>query len=140
MDFREKGKELLSSIFSKEKNVRIIEQCIFENCDCNEETYLKIMHEISTLFLDKTMKLPQILSNIKQKKFLWDNEFFDSFKQSLIEQDNFIISPFEIDEGVLECNKCGSKKTFSYTKQTRSGDESTTVFAVCSNCNAKWKI
>ena len=140
MDFREKGKMLLSSIFSKKKNVSVIERHIFDNCNNDEETYLKLMHEVSTLFLDGEMKLPQILKAIKENNLLWNNNFFETFKQSLIEQDNFIISPFEIDEGVLECNKCNSKKTFSYTKQTRAGDESTTVFAVCANCKAKWKI
>jgi len=140
MEFREKGKTLLSSIFSKEKNVTVIEKNVFENCQNDEELYLKLMHEVSTLFLNKTMKLPQILKAIKENKLLWNNDFFETYRKSLIEQDNFIISPFEIDEGVLECNKCNSKKTFSYTKQTRAGDESTTVFAVCANCGAKWKI
>ena len=37
-------------------------------------------------------------------------------------------------------NSDGQCKTYSYTKQTRGGDESTTVFAMCSNCQAKWKI
>ena len=55
------------------------------------------------------------------------------------EYDSFLIKPFEVDEGVLECNKCGSNKTFSYSKQTRSGDEATTVFATCSNCGTSWK-
>lgn len=140
MDFREKGNNLLTAIFSKQKNVKVIEKNVFENCNNDEETYLKIMHEISTLFLDKTKTLPEILKCIKTNKLIWNNDFFDVFEKSLIEQDNFIISPFEIDEGVLECNKCNSKKTFSYTKQTRAGDESTTVFAVCANCKAKWKI
>ena len=44
-----------------------------------------------------------------------------------------VIGPnVEIEEGVMECTKCGSKKTYSYTKQTRGGDEATTVFAICS--------
>ena len=56
------------------------------------------------------------------------------------EYNSFILKPFEVDEGVLTCNKCGSNKTYSYTKQTRSGDEATTVFAICSNCNARWTV
>ena len=54
-----------------------------------------------------------------------------------IEQDNFLIKPLEIEEGVLEC-KCGSKRVFSYQKQCRGGDESSTTFAECVACKAKW--
>ena len=61
-------------------------------------------------------------------------------KDKIKEEESFIITPFEIEEGVLECGKCGSKKTYSYTKQTRSGDESTTVFAVCYKCSRSWKM
>ena len=76
---------------------------------------------------------------IDSNEFDWNHGNFDDIKNRLSEQDNFTIKPFEVDEGVLECGKCGSKKTFSYTKQTRGGDESTTVFAVCSECNNRWK-
>ena len=38
----------------------------------------------------------------------------------------------------MECNRCGSNKTYSYTKQIRSGDEATTVFAICCKCNNRW--
>ena len=54
-----------------------------------------------------------------------------------IEQDNFLIKPLEIEEGVLEC-KCGSKRVFSYQKQCRGGDESSTTFAECVACKSKW--
>ena len=140
MEFRQKVITLLSSIFKKEKNVKIIEDNVYNASGDDENAYLQIMHEVSTLFLSEQSKLPGILKNIKNNHYIWDNPFFNNIRNSLIEQDNFIISPFEIDEGVLQCDKCGSRKTFSYTKQTRSGDESTTVFAVCANCNAKWKM
>ena len=71
---------------------------------------------------------------------LYDSEEFDDIDDKIVERDDFINNPYTIDEGVLECEKCGSKKTISTTKQTRSGDESTTVFAMCISCNSKWKI
>ena len=54
-----------------------------------------------------------------------------------IEQDNFIENPFEIEEGVLEC-KCGSKRVFSYQKQSRSADEPMSTYATCVACKNKW--
>ena len=48
------------------------------------------------------------------------------------------LSPAEVEEGVLEC-KCGSKRTISFTLQTRSGDEGTSVWARCVECGNKWQ-
>ena len=66
-------------------------------------------------------------ANIVQELYSPKNEK----QQKMDEYDQFLVKPFEVEEGVLECNKCGSKKTFSYSKQTRAGDEATTVFATC---------
>ena len=73
-------------------------------------------------------------------KYQFDSDIYEDVRYRMKEFESFILKPFEVDEGVLTCNKCGSNRTFSYTKQTRSGDEATTVFAVCSKCNARWKI
>ena len=77
---------------------------------------------------------------LKSKKVLECASDYEEYRLKLKEHDGFLIKPFEVDEGVLECGKCGSNKTISYTKQTRSGDESTSVFALCYNCNNKWKM
>jgi len=67
----------------------------------------------------------------------WQNNYFNDLIDKEIEQDNFLIKPIEIEEGVLEC-KCGSKRVFSYQKQCRGGDESSTTFAECVACKSKW--
>ena len=77
---------------------------------------------------------------VETKKYLKNNKKYDNVKYKMQEFENFILNPFEVEEGVLICNKCDSNKTFSYTKQTRGGDESTTVFAICSQCDNRWKI
>ena len=38
------------------------------------------------------------------------------------------------------CRKCGSDNVFSESRQTRSGDEATTIFFTCLNCGNKWKM
>ena len=37
------------------------------------------------------------------------------------------------------CRKCKGKKCTYYLQQTRSADESTTIFVQCVTCNARWK-
>ena len=90
--------------------------------------------------ISQKIKLKIIINNIKKSNIGINSKDFQNIQEKIKEEESFIIKPFEIEEGVLECGKCGSKKTYSYTKQTRSGDESTTVFAVCCNCNSKWKM
>lgn len=43
-------------------------------------------------------------------------------------------------EGDLTCPKCKGKKIHRIEKQTRSADESATVFCYCSECGKRWKF
>lgn len=81
-----------------------------------------------------------VLHQWKRKEFLWDHPNLTEVIQRFKEQDDFITKPMEIEEGVIECTRCHSKKTFSYTKQTRRADESATVFARCSQCNLSFVL
>mgnify|MGYP003346851873 CR=1 FL=1 len=44
-----------------------------------------------------------------------------------------------VAEGDLQCGKCNSKRIHRIEKQTRSADESATVFCCCSECGSRWK-
>ena len=87
--------------------------------------------------LKRGISTDKILSCLKDKKILWKDPSFNNYKQKIQEQDEFIENPFEVEEGVLEC-RCGSKRVFSYSKQTRSSDEPCTVFAQCMACKKQW--
>ena len=43
-------------------------------------------------------------------------------------------------EGTITCPKCKSKKIHRVEKQTRSADESATVFCYCSDCGKRWRM
>ena len=45
-----------------------------------------------------------------------------------------------VAEGDLQCGKCKSKRIHRIEKQTRSADESATVFCCCSECGNRWKF
>ena len=45
-----------------------------------------------------------------------------------------------VAEGDLQCGKCKSKRIHRIEKQTRSADESATVFCCCSVCGNRWKF
>ena len=43
-------------------------------------------------------------------------------------------------DGTITCPKCKGKKIHRIEKQTRSADESATVFCYCSECGKRWKF
>ena len=78
--------------------------------------------------------------NIFNSKIGLDHTFFDTYKNLEQEENEFITNPMVVDEGIFECPKCSSKRTISWGKQIRSGDEGTSVFAKCIECNYNWRI
>ena len=136
---RENGKNALRLYLQNENNISAFDQLAYNLSEEDEQNYKNIIMEIN-MYIHQEKKLKEIVDIFQNDKHNFNNSTFDEIRSLQEEQDNFIIKPFEIEEGVLQCNKCGSKKTFSYSKQTRGGDEGTTVFAVCSECKAKWKM
>lgn len=144
------GFEALKLMISKEKNVKIIEKTIKkiviknlekinknENDIVYEEMYNHILYQTIGDIYNK-ISLKEILMNLKEYKILWDHPSYKDVTKRLEEQDEFIIHPFEVVEGVTNCKKCGSKRVFTYQKQTRGSDEPSSTFATCVLCNAKW--
>ena len=134
-EYRLKGKNALRTILKNEQNINIFDKYIFEKYS-NEDSYL---HNIFQLIedLNNEISLKELLSDIKNDNLIWKHKFFNNMISDELEQDNFIENPFEIEEGVLEC-KCGSKRVFSYQKQSRSADEPMSTYANCVACGNKW--
>lgn len=141
--FRDNGKIALGTILNIEKNINVIEKYIFEAAlsssedeDIIEENYNQYIYQIIGDILAGN-KLKITLSNIKAKKLGWEHSSFEEYSFKLREQDDFIMKPFEVEEGVLQC-RCGSKRVFSFSKQIRASDEGTSIFAECVACKSKW--
>lgn len=135
---RDIGKRLLGTVLNKEQNINVIEKNIYEITEDDEELYKKILYQ--TLHdIKQGLKLPDLLKNLKEHKILWKHSSLNKYILEEEEQDEFIINPFQVEEGIVEC-RCGSKRVYSYSKQTRSGDEGITSFHQCLKCKAKWSL
>jgi DNA-directed RNA polymerase subunit M/transcription elongation factor TFIIS len=139
---RDKGIEVLENILTNKKNVTLFEKQIYVQAIKNTEEdpdsiYIEYLYEISSQ-LKQNPKIIPIFENLKKGKIGWNNSNFDTIRKKQQDKDEFLVNPFEIEEGVQECNKCGSKRTFSYQKQTRSADEGMTTFLQCV-CGHKWR-
>jgi DNA-directed RNA polymerase subunit M/transcription elongation factor TFIIS len=68
----------------------------------------------------------------------WNHATFKTFKRIQQEQDDYILNPFEAEEGVVQCKKCKSWKVYSISVQTRAADEPMTTVSQCTVCKTKW--
>ena len=131
------GKDALSLVIKVEKNLNILEKAIYNKTGDDEKAYKELIYEVSSE-IAQGVKLQTVLEAIKNSKTGWNHPNFDDARFRQEEQDDFIVNPFEVVEGVLKCGKCGHSRTFSFTKQTRSADEPMTTFATCMTCKHKW--
>ena len=102
----------------------------------------KISYKIDIDFIDEFIELVEKDECCIHHKLLQKYDIITLNRGStdikrMLEQNNFIETPFEIEEGVLECD-CGSKRVFSYQKQSRSADEPMSTYATCMACKKQW--
>ena len=107
--------------------------------DFKSEVFYFYMYEIYTEYMI-IPKLEDLFHTIKMKQFGYFHSNFDKIQKCLLEEQDFIENPPVVEEGVIECGKCKSKRTFSFNKQTRSGDEAVTVFVRCANCGYQFRM
>lgn len=138
-EFRSTGSQSLRTVLKQESNIKILEKYIHknaENSDNYESTYNKILYQsIGDIITNKSLK--DIVKNIKNNMVGWNHPVYSDIKNKIEEHDEFIINPFEVEEGVTTC-RCGSGRVFTYQKQCRASDEPMTTFAKCVACKAQW--
>lgn len=130
--------ELLTILFSKPSNrERFLE--FVRTFAKDEEEVMYIVYEVATEFMYCNNQ-HQVMDQVRKKEVMWMHPNLSGIRHELQEEDDFLENPPAVEEGVMECAKCHSKRTFSFSKQTRRADESATVFIRCSNCNYTYKI
>ena len=116
-----------------QKQLRNIEKKVVK-LEKEEESYLRVIFQIVGMILDENPD-DEILEKLNSKSVGWNLEEFDEYEEDIKENDDYIMNPFEVVEGAVVCNKCGSKKLISFSKQTRGCDEESTVFVQCFGCS-----
>lgn len=88
---------------------------------------------------DYTQPIEEYIKNTIEKEMLGFNHIcFSKFIQKEKIQDDYVMNPFEAEEGVVQCVKCKSMKVYSVSRQTRAADEPMTTVSVCTSCKYKW--
>lgn len=133
------GKTILETILKNKKNINLIEGLLWKHSDEEAEKYKKILYNTTGIILESGVQ--EAYDYVKEESFNpFSCESYSNIVKLSKEEDDFMQNPISVEEGVNVCHKCGSKKTISYSKQTRAADEGTTVFVICIQCNNKWKM
>lgn len=134
---RERGRECLALFIEHSSNVQVLEKNIHDNYGESLADYNNCIFDVIQAIAEG-MSLKVIQGLVKSNELSEKNSIYQDLLQKQKEEDDFINNPYQVVEGVLTCGKCGSKRTISFNKQNRSGDEPTAVFAKCVNCKASW--
>jgi DNA-directed RNA polymerase subunit M/transcription elongation factor TFIIS len=152
MSYRDTAIKILKQMGTTDSEAKLIEKKLYNNCflECSEpqieNMYSEKLYQIIGDFLSK-LNTKEIIKNIDKSLLGWKHPNFKENADRIAEQNDFIQNPFEVEEGVFQCKAvdpvtgkvCGSKRVFSYTKQDRSSDEGTSVYAQCFACKTKWR-
>ena len=131
----ELGKKILSTVVKNEKNIDIINSYIKKFS--TPENYISYVYQAAGMIMtDKDLK--KSAANLKKGLIGWKSPVYDEIAGKIQEHDEYLAHPFEIVEGVTECGKCGSKRTWNVQKQTRGQDEPMTTFSRCVECGNQW--
>jgi transcription elongation factor S-II len=81
---------------------------------------------------------PQSLASMTHQEL--DPEHWREYIDRKIKRDmSKFTTNIEASTDMYQCKKCKSRKCTYYEMQTRSADESTTIFVSCLDCGKQWK-
>jgi hypothetical protein len=128
----------LSTVIDKPKNVRIFIKYL-DAIGMPDTEYLRAVYQVvGDIIALGGAKMKPVLTTVKQGKVGWDHVMFIPVEEKIREHDDYIVHPFDVVEGIAECGKCGSRRTYSSQKQTRGSDEPMTTFTRCAQCGEQW--
>ena len=98
-----------------------------------------LLSQIQDDLIASPQNIEEYVKNVIEKELLgFNHSSFDKFIQKEKIQDEYVINPFQAEEGVVQCVKCKSMKVYSVSRQTRAADEPMTTVSVCTMCKHKW--
>ncbi len=150
MSVRARALDELRPFVRSDINRVLLERYVFMHTR-DETEYLQLAVDVVGQLL-LTRSVQEVLKwittrHVKQREtmagasadYIWHHAVFDTDRAQEHEEILFQTNPFEVAEGVLQCGKCKSFRTYSFQRQTRSADEPATLYVTCAECGNKWR-
>lgn len=137
-EFQELAEVILSCFIKKPSNRQQMTRALWSHAKKDETVAPYLMYEVFSEFMT-VARVEAVFDHLKNRSLGWDHPVFRKYQEQQEEYDRFLVEPPEVEEGVIQC-RCGSRKTFSFSKQTRRADESATVFVRCAECNHSFRM
>lgn len=132
------GIKCLSLVLKNKNNCKILENLVDKATKGDFEFYKWAIYQICGLLVKGEKTVKEAGLEVSKGKIGWKSSTYDDISQKMEEFDDYLVNPFEIVQGVSQCEKCGSKRTWNVQKQTRSSDEPMTTFSRCVDCGNSW--
>jgi DNA-directed RNA polymerase subunit M/transcription elongation factor TFIIS len=132
--------EAVATFCSKKENIAILSKNILSKSSELDMDPIDIAYEVGFMFKNDKKPLKTIFELLKNGRIDFNHPNFENIAKKIEETDHFMDKPFEVSEGVNDCGKCGSKRTISHNRQTRSGDEGMTVYVFCIDCKHRYTM
>ena len=132
--FTEPSEYLVKSIFSQytsDNNARKFASVCPKDRDAIYQLCGKLIH--------KEYSFSTLRDEVARKVPMWSSSTFKRQYDEETQDIQVMTTKLPIVEGLYQCSKCKSKKTFSRQVQTRSADEGMTNIIQCAECNKVWR-
>lgn len=144
-NFNTKYDSIDNSVQLKEKCIKIINKCTENKNEIDSESIVNELYvfdkenfiqNIKDFCFYIETKTPSEALNMIKTKF----NCFETYEDQYEKEIRNLEKPVKIHEvdGIYECKKCGSTKTYYWSAQLRRSDEPPTTFINCINCKNKW--
>jgi DNA-directed RNA polymerase subunit M/transcription elongation factor TFIIS len=81
----------------------------------------------------------EVFQELKSGVKNWDSMIYNPQKKQEEMEIRILTTKMDVVEGLYQCRRCGSQKTYSRQVQTRSADEGMTSIIQCSKCSLVWR-
>ena len=97
------------------------------------------LYQLCGKFMKKDFAYSDLFNELKSGITGWESHTFKEEKEAEDQDIAIMTIKLEVTEGLYQCSRCKSKKTYSRQVQTRSADEGMTSIIQCSECNKVWR-
>lgn len=97
------------------------------------------LYQLCGKLIKKEFSYAELYKEIETKTDEWSSKTYKNELEKEAQDIQVMTVKLSVTEGLYQCSRCKSKKTYSRQVQTRSADEGMTSIIQCSECNKVWK-